>query len=240
MALFFKNLLSCLILPLTWAMVLMAAGLLILWFSKRAKAGRILVTAGFLALYLFSIRPTALLLLAPLEGRYPVYTARPVEFVVVLGGGQYSEASWERLMEGLRVLRLNPGKRLVLSGAPCGAPVSEAEVLAGKAMSLGVPPGDIIEEPCSRITFEHTVYVKPLVGGRPFAVVTSAAHMRRAVSLFRKAGLNPVPAPAGSLSLKLVRTGRSSVVPNAAALSASSAAFHEYFGLLWAYLRGQI
>lgn len=240
MSVFLKNALSWLTLPLSWSFIFLAASLFILWFTKKARAGRILVTAGFAALYLFSIRPVALLLLSPLEGAYPYYAAQHVDFVVVLGGGQYSEASCDRLLEGLRIKRLNTQSRLVLSGAPCGAPVSEAEVLADRACSLGVPEGGIIREPCSRVTFEHPIYVKSIVGNRPFAVVTSASHMPRAIRLFRKAGLNPVPAPAGNLSLKLSRSGKISFAPNISALAASSAALHEYFGLLWAYLRGQI
>ncbi|MBI5845956.1 MAG: YdcF family protein [Deltaproteobacteria bacterium] len=240
MTLFLKNILSWFTLPLSWVVVVLATGLALSRFSKKMRAGRLLMSAGFLILFLFSIRPTALLLLAPLEGRYPAYAGQPVDFVVVLGGGQYSEASSERLFEGIRIKRLNPESRLVLSGAPCGAPVSEADVLAARALALGVPASEIILEPCSRVTCEHPLFVKPLVAGRPFAVVTSASHMHRAVRLFKKAGLNPVPAPAGSLSLRLNNAGRSALAPNISALSASSAAFHEYFGLLWAYLRGQI
>lgn len=232
--------LSYFTLPLSWAMALWAAGLCLLWFTKKAKAGRITLTAGFFVLYLFSIRPTALLLLAPLENRFPAYDGQLIDFVVVLGGGQYSEASRERLMEGIRIKRANPGSSLVFSGAPCGAPVSEAGVMAAQARDLGVPAGEIIEEPCARVTSEHPFYVKPLVAGRPFALVTSAAHMPRAMGLFRKAGMNPVPAPAGGLGLKLDRTLSDAPVPSAPALSASSAACHEYFGILWARLRGQI
>jgi len=240
LAILVKNTLSFFTLPLSWAILLLAAGTALLLLTKKVRAGRVLAAAGLFTLFLFSVRPVALLLLSPLEGRYPSYAGQPVDFVVVLGGGQYSEASCERLLEGLRIKRLHPESRLVLSGAPCGAPVSEALVMEGFARRLGVPASDIILEPCSRVTFEHTLYVKPLVKGRPFALVTSAFHMHRAVRLFRKAGLDPVPAPAGSLSLKLSRSQRCALVPGVPSLAASSAATHEYFGLLWAYFRGQI
>ena len=210
------------------------------WRWRKSGAGRILAAAGLAVLYLCSIRPVALFLLSPLEGRYPPYSGQHVDFVVVLGGGQYSEASCERLFEGLRVNRANPGSVLVLSGAPCGAPESEAEVMGRMARSLGVPESGIVLEPSSRATFDHPIYARPIVGSRPFAVVTSASHMPRAMMLFRKAGMNPVPAPAVSLTLKLSRSGGFALAPGAGALAASSAAFHEYFGLLWAMLLGQI
>ncbi len=240
MSFLIKKLISAFALPLTWALLLLAAGLVLLWWTRRQRAGRVLVSLSLAVLYIFSIRPTALLLLSPLENRHPAYAARHADFVVVLGGGQYSDASCERLSEGIRIWRANPGSRLVLSGAACGERVSEAEVLADCAVSLGVPPNAVVREPCSRDTSEHPGYVKSIVGGRPFALVTSASHMPRALAMFRKAGLSPIPAPAGYLSLRLARTGRFALSPSATALSASSAALHEYLGLLWARLRGQI
>ncbi len=66
----------------------MAAGLLLLWFSRWQKSGKILITLGWLVLLLLSLQPVADGLLAPLENQYATWNgSQPVNYIVVLGGG---------------------------------------------------------------------------------------------------------------------------------------------------------
>jgi len=64
--------------------------------------------------------------------------------------------------------------------------------------------------------------------------------MPRAMVLFRKAGLNPIPAPTGHLVISTPPSGRISFFPSSGNLEKSERAFYEFLGLVWAKLRGQI
>ncbi len=74
-----------------------------------------------------------------------------------------------------------------------------------------------------------------------FVLVTSAGHMPRSMALFRKLGMAPIPAPAEYLVREReggVRPGM--FFPEADNLVMAEKAFHEYMGLVWAWISGQI
>jgi uncharacterized SAM-binding protein YcdF (DUF218 family) len=79
--------------------------------------------------------------------------------------------------------------------------------------------------------------MKQRVGDQPFLLVTSAYHMPRAMMLFRKEGLRPIAAP-GDFNDR----GEDSIwaLGTANQLEKTEKAWHEYIGLAWTYLRGQI
>jgi uncharacterized SAM-binding protein YcdF (DUF218 family) len=144
-----------------------------------------------------------------------------MKWVVVLGGGTSSDASLPpnaplsdatlaRLVEGVRVHRQLPGSRLVLSGADVFGWGSDAESMSALALALGVAREDIVVDAGSPDTETQARNIRQIVKGEPCVLVTSAAHMRRAIALFRKAGLDPIPAA------------------------------YEYLGIAWAALRGKI
>jgi len=72
--------------------------------------------------------------------------------------------------------------------------------------------------------------------------VTSAFHMPRAVALFRKVGLRPVPAPADYEIKRSRETGITpeTFQPHADNFKRTEKAAYEYLGLVWARLRGAI
>ena len=75
----------------------------------------------------------------------------------------------------------------------------EAEVMARIAVLLGVKPQDIRLETDSRDTADEAEIIAKMIGREKFILVTSAAHMPRSMALFRKRGLQPIPAPADFL-----------------------------------------
>ncbi len=245
-----KKIASIVFMPLPMGLMIAVIGLLLLWFTKRQRWGKVLTSAAFLAIGLMSYGPLANSLLTPLEKAYPRYEAsgRPVAFVVVLGGGhlsdkrlpltsQISSVSLARLIEGIRIYKEHPGSKLVLSGWGASDPVSNAVVMYNIAQSIGVPGRDIIVEPRPRDTTEEALLMKGIVKDRPFVLVTSASHMKRAVSLFKGQTLNPIPAP----TYYLVRGAqRWAQVPSASGLEKSECAFHEYLGMAWARVMGHV
>jgi uncharacterized SAM-binding protein YcdF (DUF218 family) len=170
---------------------------------------------------------------------------------VVLGGGhvsdprlpansQISAAALGRLVEGVRLYKALPGSKLLLSGGVVFDPVPEAEVMAQVAVVLGVKPHDIRLESNSRDTAEEAEMIAKMIGKEKFILVTSAAHMPRSMALFRRRGLEPIPAPADFRAPEPRSSSPSRFFPGAGFLGQTQTAVHEYVGLAWAWLRGEI
>lgn len=246
---FTKKLISQFLLPMPFCLMLCLAGLVLLWWTKRQKAGKILVTFGLLLLTALSFRPVSNALLGSLERQYPVYTkpsAEKVDFVVVLGAGhnsdpsiplisQLSDDSLKRLIEGIRIYRENPGSKLVLSAGTWLDPVPNAKLLADSSRLLGVPESDIITETGSKDTKDQAVLLKSIVGTNRFVLVTSASHMPRAVQHFVAQEMQPEPAPVGH-RVKQVPHNITLFFPSPGYLASAGTAIHEYLGLAWASL----
>jgi uncharacterized SAM-binding protein YcdF (DUF218 family) len=82
--------------------------------------------------------------------------------------------------------------------------------------------------------------VRRLVGDDRFVLVTSASHMLRSVALFRKQGMEPIPAPTDHWVKRSDGMSPYRFFPGAENLLKTEMAVHEYLGLAWAKIRGQI
>ena len=258
-----KKIISVFLYPLPLSLLLSFLGLYFLWFTNRQKAGKILVSVGLIILTLFSYSIITNRLLRPLERKYDTFEIKSssavpetedesmIKFVVVLGGGHTSDPelppisqigkdSLVRLIEGIRIYRKYPGAKLLLSGGAVFDPISEAEIMARVAREIGVPERDIILESKSQDTRDEALFIKPIVGNEPFVLVTTASHIPRSMALFKKLGMNPIPSPIGH-SVK-DRQGLSyySFFPGTGSIRNAELAIHEYLGMTWAKLRGQM
>ncbi len=236
------------ILPLSLLMILFGSTLVA---RKKQTGGLVIIITGLAVVYFFSLFPVAALLLRPLQKHYSRYqpARSPASYVVVLGGwhksnkrvplsSQLSKDSLMRTVEAIIIYRQNPGSKLVLSGGePKNDPVSNARMMAKLAVHLGVPWRDIILEERSKNTEDEARYIKHIVNAQCFVLVTSASHMLRAVELFKKQGLFPIPAPVNFLILNKIPL---SLFPSVVALQSSEKSLHEYFGIIWAWLNRQI
>ncbi len=219
--------------------------------ARRLGRGRGLIFVSLLLLFLLSLPLTGYFLLGPLERAAGDYAdparlqALGVTHIVVLGGGvrqdgpnpydRLSPASLYRLLEGMRLWRGVPGSRLVLSGGRLGPAMKEAVAMAQLARRLGVPDEAMILETNSWDTADQARALAPLLGGRPFALVTSAYHMPRALALFRAWGLKPLPAPTDFRTRGFVWS-YNDFIPQAGGLKGSETAIYEYLGRIWAWL----
>lgn len=243
-----KKVFSYFLLPYPIILTLLVVGTVLLLFTKRQRAAKILVTSGVSLAIVLSLPLTVGWLLGPLHHFRPLDPLSPAagaRWVVVLGSGystpgrvppngRLDTASLERLVEGIRLYRALPGTKLIMSGGIAYGGVSQAQVLADAAVALGVPRGDVVLEAQALDTAEEAKLVQDIVGRDRFVLVTSTTHMRRSMGLFEKRGMHPVPAPAGFWP-----NGKFPL-PAASFLAASDRADHEYIGLLWATLKGQI
>jgi len=60
---------------------------------------------------------------------------------------------------------------------------------------MGVSDSDIVLEPDSKDTKDEAVLIQKIVGNEKLILVTSASHMPRSMALFKKRGMQPIPAP---------------------------------------------
>ena len=252
-----KKVVGTMLMPLPLCLLISFVGVFLLWRGRHLLVGKILISFGLIGLTLLSYNPVSRALNAPLNCRYEAYgnhdgqNKKPVSYVVVLAGGHKSDPAIPvtsqmnghaliRLVEGVRVWRQNPGAALILSGCGSGDPVPESQVMAQVAAFLGVPREKIILESDSYDTKDQARFVQSTVRDAPFALVTSANHMPRSMGLFEKLGMHPIPAPAGTTSRIRQPWTILSLFPSAGTLEQSTDAIHEYLGLAWGKLRGQI
>jgi len=94
-----------------------------------------------------------------------------------------SDATYSRLLNGVRAFKQSGAKTLILSGGgPRPNSGSEAEVMRRLAAKLGVPEKNTMTETKSRNTMEHAINLAELLSetkNRRIGLVTSALHMLR-------------------------------------------------------------
>ena len=248
-----KKALGLACMPLTVCLLLFALGFIYLLLRRSREAVAPFVI-GAVLLYAFSLNSVAGFLVRPLERAYPALNLaspdvakKPVKWVVVLGSGHWSDTSLPpgamlyedalyRLTEGLRVAARFPGSVLVLSGGKYRDEQSSAQVMAAAAAGLGFDPSRIVLSDTALDTHDEAVSVKKLAGEDAFVLVTTASHMPRAVKLFEGEGLRPIPAPACWRD----RGEPEYFLPYPGNIETCHLAVHEYLGLAWAFVRGQI
>jgi len=240
------------------SMFIALLGLALLWSGKRPRLARALTTLGLLLVLVLCYGAVSSRILAPLETRYPAWDvacadgSQPApEFIVVLGGGhntdprlpassQLASSSLVRLVEGIRLQRLYPGSTLILAGGTVFDPVPEAITMARVAADLGVAMDSVIQESGSRDTEDQARLIGELVGDAPFALVTSAAHMPRAMALFEAQGLSPYAAPTDHQVKGGGGRSPAQFFPSAWEFYKAERAAYEYMGIAWGWLRGKL
>ncbi|WP_457601314.1 YdcF family protein [Hydrogenivirga sp.] len=232
---FLKKFISYLILP---PGVFIALLMFIAVLSRKRKVVYIPAVAGAISLYLISIEPFKDLLVYPLESPFKPPRVVRGDFIVVLGGGAYNSgylkaSSYKRLITGF-LLHRRTGKPLILSGGASIGTIPEAKVMKELLLEFGVEERDIYADLRSRDTFENAKYVNEIcrrAGCKSITLVTSAFHMRRALHVFRKTGLEVQPYPT---DFKFEgRYNLYSAFPKYSVFYDSSIAIREYVGLLF-------
>lgn len=229
--------------PLPGLLLIGFIGLFILWFSKRKGFASFLLTLSLVGIFLLSFQPITTPLLKSTERMYPSFIAPdvPVEYVLVLGNGhvvddeispisELSRAAVMRLTEGIRIYRMYPGAKLILSGYSGGTTVSHARMMARVALSLGVNKSDILLLENARDTHEEAIQTLNSVGNSNLVLVTSASHMPRAMEEFHNLGLKPTPAPTNYLAHSEIKQPWEKYAPKAKYLEQSERFWYEQMG----------
>ena len=236
--------------PIPLCLGVLLIGLILLWIKKTQKIGKITVTGGFLMMMTFSLPFLPNLILSHFEGQHRAFDSQKIggceslgiKYIVVLASShildcripitsQFSYAGLVRLVEGISLYKKCLGAKLIFSGGKGrNTSFSDAELMADLALDLGVPREEIILEKDSMSTEDEAKLLKPILGNEKFLLVTSASHMPRSMGLFRKMGMNPIPAPTGHL---VKRYGDNiSFMPSVSNLKKSETAFYELLATL--------
>lgn len=244
-----------------------------IFLYKKTRWQRASLILALVILIIFSNRWTAAWLTRSLEWRYlpPPELSEdrlqanktPVaDVIVVLGGGtesfQFPRPSVEVNGAGDRVLyaaylyKQGAASHLLLSGGrinwlePGDSP---AQDMASLLTLMGVPEEALWLEPRSQNTSENAVEAYRLLspkGIQRIILVTSAAHMPRAVGLFEQQGFEVLPAPTDynmtqedweNLTHANLVTQIYNLIPSAPNLSSVTSSLKEYLGMVVNLLR---
>ena len=171
-----------------------------------------------------------------------VFAGRPLDAVIVLGGGTRSDIhgrpeaaeAGDRLVLAARLFHAGRAPRIAISGAAIEGFDPHDSMSATRALleGLGVPADAIVGAPGARNTREEARVHARLArerGWERVGLVTSAWHMRRATRLFQREGLEVQPLPADARG-SYHWMGLPSIVPRGRALDGTELVVWELLG----------
>ena len=226
---------------------------LVLALLHRQRLSMTLFAAAATWLWVASTPAFADWAIATLERQYP---ARPIELTqnadvaIVLGGAMSQPApprvqaelnkSFDRVLQAIKLYEAGLVQQILVTGG--NVPwrpdiVPEAELIRSFLVDWGVPADDIKIAGRSRNTYENALEIKEIWEKEPFdsaLLITSAAHMPRAMAVFQKADLPVAAATTDIEALKGVPSTALRWLPDASALSMTTVAMKEWLGY-WAY-----
>ena len=235
--------------------------LIVAWVAqnRRPRFFSGILAATILLLYLLACPKTSRWLVSTLEDQYRdngIANVPAAQAIVVLGGsmkmpnGSHLLAevtnSSDRMLEALRLYRAGKAPMIVPSGGddpllPNARNLHEADEMRTILEEWGVPESAILVEDGSINTRENALFSHRLLEQRGIErviLVTSAIHMPRAASTFRRVGFDVVPVPADFLTGWEEQASIFDWFPSSGALANSKEAIHEWLGL-WVYrMRG--
>lgn len=223
-----KKILSAVLMPLSLGLILFLIGL---WFlyTKSYKKAKVCLSISFVWIFMIGYSPFSNSVLNPLETTYQKVEDNVSAKYILLLGGDFKGRSFE----AIRLYTLIDNAKIITSGYPGRGDIAEAVKSAHKLIELGIPKEDILMQSEPKDTQEEAQYIRKIVGDEQFILVTSAYHMPRAMELFKKEGLHPIPAPTNFL----VKKSYVLSVPNGGAIQKTEIAFHEYVGKAWNKLK---
>jgi len=251
-----REFLSLIIMPLPVLYLLLIAAFLYYIVKRRKTFKFFLLFAGIWFLIITTL-PFPKILVKSLENRYSQLTDSVIRNfpdscnIIILGGGhtddrelspnnQLSTDALGRLAEGIRIHRIIPGSRLILSGYSGGSELSQAQVLYRTALLLGVDSASMtMQTKPSNTWMEAEEYAKNFGKQHDIIVVTSDIHMPRAMMLFQKAGLNPIAAPTNQILKHGSQKDIWRWIPSSSNIAMMEVAVHEYAGILWFWIGGR-
>ncbi len=261
MFVFLSKFLPLLVYPLGLASILLILAALL----RRTRARTAVIIAAFALLWLGGNRWVAYSLARSLEWRYlPQENLATADVIIVLGGGtepaltprQYVEvnSAGDRVLYAGRLYKQGASSHILLSGGNITwageSSTTPAQDMLELLELLDVPRDSVFLQTQSENTHDDAVLSSNILREhnlKTAILVTSAMHMPRAVGLFRRIGVEVIPAPTdytvtqegwndllhGNLTAQFIN-----LFPTASNLSITTNALKEYIGLLVYRLQG--
>jgi uncharacterized SAM-binding protein YcdF (DUF218 family) len=184
------------------------------------------------------------------------------EAIVVLGGASRSVAHpriipdlnehGDRLLYAAKLYKDGKAPLIILSGGRIqwfGGGDSEAQDMANILELMGIPRNALLLEPNSLNTYQNAIYTQKILQEKEIEqvlLVTSAMHIPRSLAIFKKQGINAIPAPTDFLiserNLTEVNYSKESkilsFIPDTESLDRTTQAIKEYIGTVIYRLRG--
>lgn len=244
------------VMPLSVVLLLLLVALLLITRGRR-RFGIACLTVSIALLWLASTPWLADSLYGSLERPFPPVALDRVpgaDCIVVLGGAVRApisprtaldlNESADRVHYAAQLYRAGKAPHVIVTAGNqpwSGSSQAEAELIRDLLVEWGAPRESILIEGGSRNTRENALNTKPLIdsiGCRDPLLVTSAAHMPRALAAFRAVGVSATPV---STDVRVVDRERRAVedfFPDAAALAMTSEALREWIGRVWYRWKG--
>ncbi len=235
--------------PLSWSLWALVFALVAL---MRRRNPRLWMGLAILLQLAVAMPVVGRWLITPLEMRYPLPAlAEAPGTIVVLAGAErltqsaifkrpiLSEAS-ERVSEAAYLARRFPAARIVLVGGIVGLNgIRDVDIAAQFLGDVGVAPGRLVIVSNTTDTCTNASGFAKTSQQAPTVLVTSAAHMPRAMACFAAAGLTPIPYPVDFRGMA-GRSGGALFMPGGSTNAATvDLALHEWAGLAWYRLSGR-
>jgi len=249
---YLSKILPVFVMPITVVMVLVLVAILLLRRGMTRSTIGVLL-AAVVVLWVAATPMVAGNLYRGLESRYPPIPMAQVpqaDCIVLLGGVvspplkprvdvEFSEAI-DRVYKAAQLFRAGKARLLIVTAGnqPWSlSPWAEADLLRELLIEWGVPREAIFLEGSSRNTRENAVYSKNLIESihcENSLLVTSAAHMPRAVAAFRAVGVSVTPVSTDVRAVEAGALAAMDFLPSAGALAMTTEAIRELIGG-WVY-----
>lgn len=258
MLFFLKKLISRFFFPVPLVLELLLLGFILQRFSRFKRTGKGFVVVGGLLLIVFGYNLGTERVLRSIERAYPPLMEKRVSDlpadadILVLGRGLADEPGLPpdsrvggeylaRILEAVRVRRMLPDARILVSVAGYTSKEAKRDFLDGMAEVVGLDRDEFILLSGARDTADELELVREEVRGTNLVVVSSASHLPRAMRMFAETELNAIPAPCAYGILEPAEGPWTPVVlfPNARNLLAAENAVYELMGNVWVWLRGE-
>ena len=251
MELILTNIIKFLVLPPGLFFLLLIPGLLLL--RRKPAVAKALLWSGLMVIYLSCTPFVSDFLVEELE-IYPALEMKDLQqhkagAIVILsserekdakeyGGDSVGVNSLLRIRYGAFLQRKTGLPILVTGGLVLDKEGKSLAQTMAESLKEDFRAGEIWLEDKSHTTAENALFSRNLLLQKQIDtvfLVTQAWHMPRAVAIFKKAGLNVIPAPTAFKSGQPFEL--SGLLPAAGTLQTTRFALHEMLGLLWYKIR---
>lgn len=246
MSFILSKILLILVFPFTWVFAFLVYAVV----TKKQKRKQMFLIFTLATLYFFSI-PFAVNIFSRMWDIDRKTPGSGIYSSIILLGGFVSEDeegngyfNWatDRFSKATNLLAAGKATHLLFTGGNAGLKpdgFTEAAFVKTELKKLNFPDSSILLEDKARNTLENATYSKAMLQKAnlkpPYLLVTSAFHMRRALLIFKKAGLRVDPFPCNYLTKKSV--SYSDFLPNIESLLQWNIYIKEAIGYVVAWIK---